>query len=73
MIKIRDLDFSYEKFKALNNINVDIDEICTGFLGPNGSGKSTILKILSGILDVSYGNVLIDDKSIQDISKKNLL
>tara|TARA_B100001250_G_scaffold178699_1_gene153575 strand:+ start:971 stop:1702 length:732 start_codon:yes stop_codon:yes gene_type:complete len=72
MIKIRDLDFSYEKFKALNNINVDIDEICTGFLGPNGSGKSTILKILSGILDVSYGNVLIDDKSIQDISKKNL-
>ena len=44
MIKIRALDFNYEKSKALNNINIDIEDHCTGLLGPNGSGKTTILK-----------------------------
>ena len=37
-----------------------------------GSGKTTILKILSGILSVTDGDVTIDDKSILDISKKEL-
>ena len=72
MIKIRALDFNYEKSKALNNINIDIEDLCTGLLGPNGSGKTTILKILSGILSVTDGDVTIDDKSILDISKKEL-
>lgn len=72
MIKIRALDFNYEKSKALNNINIDIEDHCTGLLGPNGSGKTTILKILSGILSVTDGDVTIDDQSILDISKKEL-
>ena len=45
MIEIRALDFNYEKSRALKNINIEIDDSCTGFLGPNGSGKTTILKL----------------------------
>ena len=72
MIEIRALDFNYEKSRALKNINIEIDDSCTGFLGPNGSGKTTILKLLSGILDLTSGDIFVDDKSILDISKKEL-
>jgi len=35
---------------------------CYGLIGANGSGKSTFLKILSGELDISKGNVAIENK-----------
>ena len=36
-----------------------------GFLGPNGAGKSTTMKIITGFLDPSQGDVLICGKSIR--------
>ena len=36
-----------------------------GIIGTNGSGKSTILKIISGVLEPTKGNVEVDKKKIQ--------
>jgi iron complex transport system ATP-binding protein len=41
-------------------------------LGPNGAGKSTLIKILSGELKPTQGEVLVEDKNIQAISLKEL-
>jgi ABC-2 type transport system ATP-binding protein len=38
----------------------------TGYLGPNGSGKSTTMKIITGLLEMTAGQVLFDGKPIQD-------
>jgi ABC-2 type transport system ATP-binding protein len=48
------------KVEAVKNISFEIQkgEIC-GFLGPNGAGKSTTLKILTGILFPTHGEVNI--------------
>ena len=35
-----------------------------GLLGPNGSGKSTTVKILTGLLDQTFGHVLLDGKDV---------
>jgi len=61
IIEIKDLSKSYFRKKALDNINLDIEEgRVVGILGPNGSGKTTLIKILTGILRQSKGKVLIN-------------
>ncbi len=37
----------------------------TGYLGPNGSGKSTTLKMITGLLDPTEGEILFDGERIQ--------
>ncbi|SCL90546.1 ABC transporter ATP-binding protein [Sporanaerobacter sp. PP17-6a] len=61
IVKIKGLSKSYFNKKALDNINLDIEEgKIIGILGPNGSGKTTLLKIISGILRQSKGEIFIE-------------
>lgn len=38
----------------------------TGYLGPNGSGKSTTLKMITGLIEMTFGHILFEGKPIQD-------
>jgi ABC-2 type transport system ATP-binding protein len=51
----------YGSQKALDNVSFEIKsgEIA-GFLGPNGAGKSTMMKIITGFIPPSSGNVLVN-------------
>ncbi len=51
----------YGEQKALDNVSFEIKtgEI-VGFLGPNGAGKSTMMKIITGFIPPSSGNVLVN-------------
>lgn len=53
---IRDLELFYGDFKALKNINLNIQEKeITAFIGPSGCGKSTLLKTLNRMNDLVEG------------------
>ncbi len=69
MLKITNLDFSYNQIIALKNINLDVKkgEIIS-LIGANGAGKTTLLKILSALLVQQKGNIYFKGK---DISKSN--
>lgn len=41
-----------------------------GFIGPNGSGKSTTIKMMTGILTLTSGEVLIDGRNIAKYRKE---
>ncbi len=60
MIDVQNLSKSYSGFRAVQNLNFKVDrgEI-VGFLGPNGAGKSTTMKILSGYLPPTDGQVKV--------------
>ena len=46
---------------AVNNVSFTINEgDIIGYIGPNGAGKSTTIKILTGILTPTRGDVLVD-------------
>jgi len=51
----------YEEIKAVDHISFDIapGEL-VGYIGPNGAGKSTTIKILTGILHPTGGEVVVD-------------
>lgn len=38
----------------------------TGYLGPNGSGKSTTMKMITGLIEMTLGQILFEGKSILD-------
>ena len=51
----------YEKFKAVKNINFNIEEgELVGYIGENGAGKSTTIKMLTGLLTPTSGEIIID-------------
>lgn len=53
----------YKEHYALRNVSFDIEEgECVGIIGTNGSGKSTILKIITGVLSKTEGEVLVDGR-----------
>ena len=47
-------------FKALRSVSFEIGTGMFGLLGPNGAGKSTLMRIITGILEQSYGSIWIN-------------
>ncbi|WP_051003984.1 ATP-binding cassette domain-containing protein [Gottschalkia acidurici] len=67
MIKIRNVHKSFENFKALDDISIDIKKgTIHGLIGENGAGKTTLIQSLVGIYTVDEGEILIDGKTIYD-------
>lgn len=73
--EVSNLDFYYDEFKALKNINISMERNkVTALIGPSGCGKSTFLRILNRMNDLIdktrvEGQVLLDGK---DIFEKNV-
>ena len=64
-IKVEGVTKIYGEQKALDNVSFEVrtGEI-VGFLGPNGAGKSTMMKIITGFIPATSGNVFIDEESV---------
>lgn len=73
MIKVRNLQKSYQDAPVLQGIDFGVDKgEFFGIIGPNGSGKSTLLKIISGIIKADAGELLLEDKKLHAYSRKEL-
>ena len=67
MIKVDNLSKFYGDVKAVKSINFELnDGEIVGFLGANGAGKSTTLKVMTGFLTPTSGNVYVNDLEIQE-------
>jgi len=67
MIKVENLSKYYGEVKAVKSINFELnDGEVVGFLGANGAGKSTTLKVMTGYLTATSGNVYVNDLDIQE-------
>ena len=67
MIRIEDLSKNYGSVKAVRSISFSLgDGEIVGFLGANGAGKSTTLKMITGYITPTSGNVYFNDKNIID-------
>ena len=53
----------YQEHYALNHINFEVKKGETvGIIGTNGSGKSTMLKLITGVLTPSSGEIQVDGR-----------
>jgi ABC-2 type transport system ATP-binding protein len=65
-IVVRGVTKLFGEQKALDNVSFEVKtgEI-VGFLGPNGAGKSTMMKIITGFIPASSGEVLVNDLDVE--------
>ena len=61
MISTSNLSVQFGGRKLFDEVNIKFTEgNCYGIIGPNGAGKSTFLKVLTGELDSTSGEVIIE-------------
>ncbi len=65
MLEIRRLSKAFGSFVAVDGVSFDVSKgEVLGFLGPNGAGKSTTMKMVTGFLEPSGGQVYVCGKDI---------
>jgi ABC-2 type transport system ATP-binding protein len=66
-IETSNLTRDFGKFRAVNELNLRVEAgRFYGFLGPNGAGKSTTIKMLTGLLAPSGGDMHILGEDVSD-------
>ncbi len=66
-ITVSHLAVHYRTVEALRDITLQIQAgKLTGIIGPNGAGKSTLLKGMLGLIPVTGGSVIYNDKPLQE-------
>ena len=63
VVRLEKVEMTFGKVQALSNVDFAVgrNEI-VGLLGDNGAGKSTLIKIVSGVLRPTAGNVWVRDR-----------
>lgn len=66
VLDIKNLNVSFKSKKALNNINVEINNgDFIGLLGSNGAGKSTFINSITGLQKIDSGEINYSDAIIK--------
>ena len=66
MIKIKNLTKKFNKFIALQDINLECKKgHSIAFIGPNGCGKTTLIKCILGLNVVESGDILVSGNSVK--------
>jgi branched-chain amino acid transport system ATP-binding protein len=65
ILELRNVDASYGKVRALHGVSLKVSpgEVIA-LIGANGAGKSTTLRVMSGLVTASAGDILLDGDSI---------
>ena len=72
-ITFKDTYFSYEDNQILNGLSIEIEAGKTlALVGPSGGGKTTFCNLIPRFYDIDQGDILIDDKSIYDVTLSSL-
>ena len=72
MLQVNNLSLNFGKRTLFKDVNLKFtDGNCYGVIGANGAGKSTFLKLLSGEIDPTTGEVIITDNDRLSVLKQD--
>src|SRR5271165_411809 len=62
---------AYGGLEVIHGVSIDIaDGEFVTLVGPSGCGKSTLLRMIAGLEEISGGDILIDEKVVNDLPPK---
>lgn len=71
-LKIENVTKKFKDLRAVVDASVKFTPGLWGLLGPNGAGKTTLMRMMVGNLEISEGNIYLDDKSISKLGSDYL-
>ena len=67
MLEVRNVTKRYRSIPAVKSVSFTLKEgEVLGYLGPNGSGKSTTVKMITGMIEPSDGEILFEGRNIHE-------
>jgi len=73
MIKAKNIHFSYGNLQVLKGLDLEIEKgEFVSIVGASGSGKTTFLQLLGTLEKSDSGEIVVDGKSVQQLSEKEL-
>ncbi|MGH9520447.1 MAG: ATP-binding cassette domain-containing protein, partial [Terriglobales bacterium] len=67
MLELRNVSKHFSGIPAVDDVSfVARPGEVTGYLGPNGSGKSTTIKMVTALIDRTYGQIFFDGQPIEN-------
>ena len=73
MLKLENVTKYYDDFKAVDNLSFEVKEgEIFGLLGINGAGKTTTFRMIMGLLDITEGEITLNDKKIDYTQTDNI-
>lgn len=73
MIKAKNIHFSYGNLQVLKGLDLEINKgELVSIVGASGSGKTTLLQLLGTLEKADNGEIIIDGKSLRQLSEKQL-
>jgi multiple sugar transport system ATP-binding protein len=71
-VSIRKVEKSYESYKAVHGIDLEIgDEEFVVLVGPSGCGKSTTLRMIAGLEEITAGEIWIGGSVVNDVPPRD--
>ena len=70
-VELKNLSKSFGEVEVLHQLNLTVEEgEFVALVGPSGCGKSTLLRIIAGLEEATSGEVLMDDKWVNDLTPR---
>jgi phospholipid/cholesterol/gamma-HCH transport system ATP-binding protein len=73
IVTIRDVHYSINGRAIFSGLNIDIQRgKITAIMGPSGTGKTTLLRLITGQIHPTSGQVIVDGKDVATLSRPDL-
>ena len=74
LLEVRELEGGYDEYRVLEGVSLHLDKgEVVALLGPNGHGKTTLMRMISGLLTPTRGEIRIDGESIASLIPSDIV
>ena len=70
ILKLENVTMQFGGVVALNDVSFEIKkQEILGLIGPNGAGKTTVFNVITGVYQVSKGEIKFENRSLKGIKR----
>ncbi len=70
LIELRNVTMKFGGVTALGDVSFDVKEKeILGLIGPNGAGKTTVFNVITGVYQITSGEIIFDGKSLAGVKR----